>query len=83
MERRSVWEARAEVATGAACLALALTTLVWQEWIEAIFGADPDHGSGSLEWATVGMLLVVAVALGTRAAVVWRRGAVSGGSQAG
>lgn len=83
MERRSVWEVRAEVAAGAACVALALTTLVWREWIEAIFGVDPDHGDGSLEWATVGILLVVAVALGSRARVVWRRGAMASGSEVG
>ena len=65
MERRSVWEVRAEVVTGIACAVLGVTTLVWSEWIEAIFGVDPDHGNGSLEWAVVVVLLVAAVALGT------------------
>jgi hypothetical protein len=31
----------------AACLAL---TLVWPQWIEAIFGLHPDAGDGSSEW---------------------------------
>lgn len=83
MERRSVWEVRAEVVTGIACAVLGLTTLVWSEWIEAIFGVDPDHGNGSLEWAVVVVLLVAAVALWARATVVRRRGLAPGGSQAG
>ena len=83
MERRSVWEVRAEVVTGIACAVLGLTTLVWSEWIEAIFGVDPDHGNSSLEWAVVVVLLVAAVALWARAREVRRRGLVPGGSQAG
>jgi hypothetical protein len=83
MGRRSVWEVRAEVVAGAACLVLALITLVWQEWIEAIFRVDPDHGNGSLEWAVVGILLVATVVIWARARVVWRRGLVAGGSEAG
>ena len=83
MERRSVWEFRAEVAAGTACMVLALITLVWREWIEAIFGVDPDHGNGSLEWAVVGVLLIVAAALGARARMVRRRALIADGSQAG
>jgi hypothetical protein len=40
---------------------LFLLTLVWRDWIEKIFGWDPDHHSGSLEWILVGALLVVAL----------------------
>ena len=70
MERRSVWEFRAEVAAGTACVVLALVTLVWREWIEAIFRVDPDNGNGSLEWLVVGVLVVLAVALCARARIV-------------
>jgi hypothetical protein len=27
----------------------ALLTVVWRDWIEGIFGVDPDQHSGSLE----------------------------------
>lgn len=52
-----------------------LVTLARRDWIEAAFGVDPDHGSGSLEWAIVGVLLVATVALFALARYEWRRAA--------
>jgi hypothetical protein len=45
---------------GIACLTalMAVITTVWHDWIEVVFGVDPDRGSGSLEW-----LIVVALAV--------------------
>ncbi len=51
---------RLEVALAAGSFAFGVLALVWPEWIEAVFRVDPDAGSGSLEWAIAGVLLVIA-----------------------
>jgi len=63
----------AESVIGGAAAVLGLLTIVWRDWIEAIFGVDPDHHSGTLEWWIVGGLLVVALVLGVVARADWRR----------
>ena len=47
-----------------ACLSalLAVTTLLWRDWIELVFRVDPDRGSGVLEWAVVGACVAMSVA---------------------
>ena len=52
-------------------------TLLWREWIEIIFGVDPDNGSGSLEWAIVAVSAAVTVALFAAARIEWRRAHVA------
>jgi hypothetical protein len=52
-------EATFAVATGL----LAVVTAAWPDWIEIASGWDPDQHSGSLEWAIVGVLLVVSLSL--------------------
>jgi hypothetical protein len=58
-----------------ACLSgvLAVVTLLWRDWIEAISGFDPDRHSGSLEWAIVAGLLLACVVAGLAARGEWRR----------
>ncbi len=56
---------------------LFLVTLVQRDWIEGLVGVDPDRASGSLEWAIVGSLLLVTVALFALAGREWRRAAVA------
>jgi len=52
--RRRFWpEAGLGLITGV----LFLLTLVRRDWIEALFGIDPDNHSGSLEFMIVGGLL--------------------------
>lgn len=48
-------------------------TIVWRDWIEIVFGFDPDHHSGSLEWGIVAALFCVAVTFGVLARAQWRR----------
>jgi hypothetical protein len=46
---------------------LSVVTLVLPDWIEAVFNVDPDHHSGTLEWAIAAALLAAAVAAGALA----------------
>jgi hypothetical protein len=39
-----------ETAVGSITGCLAVVTLFWHDWIEVIFGVDPDKGNGSAEW---------------------------------
>ena len=52
---------------------LAVLTLFWREWIEALLGVDPDAGSGSAEWLVVGLMASVALTSALLARVAWRR----------
>lgn len=51
-------------------------TLLWSEWIEAVFRVDPDGGSGAAEWAVVGVLAGATMVLSVLARAEWRRSAV-------
>jgi hypothetical protein len=43
---------------------LFLLTLFWADWIEAIFGIDPDGGSGAVEFLVASAFLVLALVAG-------------------
>jgi hypothetical protein len=51
----------------------AILTVVYKEWIELVFGIDPDAGNGSLEWAVVGVFALAFVFLALRARTDRRR----------
>jgi hypothetical protein len=62
-----------EAGFGSAAGVLGVLTLFWRDWIEAIFGFDPDDHNGSFEWLIVAVLLLVAIVLGICARADWRR----------
>jgi hypothetical protein len=75
MERRLRirWWIEAELMVVA--LGLFVLSLAWPEWIEEVFGVEPDGGSGALEWLIAIAFLVVAVAFawdGRRTHRRWR-----------
>ena len=62
-----------EFVCGLLSAALFVVTLITREWIELIFGVDPDHGSGMLELAITFGLLSVSIVSGVLAARELRR----------
>lgn len=62
-----------ESVLGSATGILAILTLLWHDWIEAVFGIDPDSGNGSAEWLVVFILLFLTVLLAADARREWRR----------
>jgi hypothetical protein len=64
MERRLRTRVRIETILAIIGAALAVLTLAWPEWIEEIFGVEPDGGNGSLEWIIAVGFLAVGVGLG-------------------
>ena len=70
--RFSRLRARLELAVALCAGILGILTIFWQDWIEALTSWDPDNHSGAVEWITVTVLLVVALAMGVAARRHWR-----------
>jgi hypothetical protein len=68
--RRRFW---LESGLAVACGILAVVTLAWRDWVEALTGFDPDRHSGSLEWSVVAALGVCCLVVGFAARTEWRR----------
>lgn len=62
-----------ESALAALSIVLALVTTIQRDWIERVFGLDPDQHIGAAEWLIVLAALTVAVALTLVARREWRR----------
>ena len=50
-----------------------LLTILWKDWVEVIFGVDPDHGDGSVEWQITVAAAVLAVLCAVLARIEWQR----------
>ena len=58
---------------------LFVVTLFWTDWIEIIFGVDPDEGSGALEWLIVAAFFVIAIVSSVLARREWHRAQIASG----
>ena len=72
--RNAARSMRLEFTLAIVSVALLVLTLVWSDWIEGVFGLDPDHGDGSFEWVVVGSTAVAAIVFSLLAARSWRLG---------
>jgi hypothetical protein len=62
-----------EAGLASLCGFLAVLTVIWRDWVEAITGFDPDRHNGSLEWAILAGLLAGCIGVGLAARSEWRR----------
>lgn len=63
----------AEAGLASLCGVLAVLTLFWRDWIEALTGFSPDQHNGSFEWMIVAGLFVVCVLASFAARAEWHR----------
>ncbi len=68
--RRRFW---LETAMAIVTSILLVITLVQRDWIEIVFGVDPDNRNGTLESLLIGALLVATITLFTLASYERRR----------
>ena len=62
-----------ETGLGAVSLLFLVLTLAWHDWIEIVFGVDPDHHNGSAEWLTVAVSALVMIVFAVLARIEFRR----------
>ena len=64
---------RLEVGLAVLSVLLFVATALWPEWIEIVFGFDPDYGNGSFEWLIMELTAISAVVAIFLARADWRR----------
>ena len=62
-----------QVTLGILFAGLFVVTVAVPDWIEEVFGVEPDGGSGALEWVVVAGCGVAAIASLGLAGMEWRR----------
>lgn len=67
-----------ELAAGTLSALMFVVTSVWPQWIEAVFGFDPDGGSGEAEWSLEAGLCAFTLLMFVAARREWKRAAVAG-----
>jgi flagellin-like protein len=74
--RRRFWVEGALALVSAVLFAI---TLLWHDWIEIVFGVDPDEGNGLAEVITSAVFLAMTLVSAASSRFEWRRtAAVSG-----
>jgi hypothetical protein len=73
MKRQARFRMWLEITLASITGVLFLLTLVSRDWIEVVFGFEPDGGNGTLEWLIVGGLLVVTITLFVLARLEWQK----------
>ncbi|WP_328778597.1 ABC transporter permease [Streptomyces canus] len=73
MTRNMRLRGRIEAVAAGLCGLLFLVTLIWPDWIEEVFGVDPDQHSGALEWAIVALALCATLTFSLLARGEYRR----------
>ena len=71
MKLRQLFHVEVALAIVFACACF--VTFLWPDWIELVFGPDPDQGSGAAEWGIASALGLLAVLCCLLARVEWRR----------
>jgi hypothetical protein len=62
--------------------ALALLTVIVPNWIEAVFGVDPDGGNGVVEWGITAAFAILTIVLVIAARLEYRRTTLASGALA-
>ncbi len=67
----------AESILGSLSAFLAVLTAGWPDWIEGIFGFNPDRHNGSFEWELVAVCCLLTVTCAALACREWRRASLT------
>ena len=76
MARAVRWRFWVESVLSSEAVVLLAVTLTSRDWIEVVFGVDPDGRSRALEWVIVVAVVAVALTAAAAARYEWRRAAV-------